>query len=330
MAPDILWGWSEETWFGWIGVQVFFVISGFVIAFSSEHASPKSFVVGRVLRLAPVMWISASVCLLITLYWQSMPIVTAIYLYLKSLAFAPFGPWIAGQIWTLPIEIFFYGVIYLLLLFKKFHRVGFVSLGIAVVSAVYWFSISLGFYTDSAGRITQLLLLQHGSFFTLGVGFWLVTRRGITPLNTALLFISVLPTWIQIKSSLSWEHPGFGYEEFPIVPYVFWVCSVVFMAATIRWNVYFVKVLSPVRNVVLALGRITYPLYLVHFHVGGAVMIWAYQNGWSPELSILTAFAASIAVASAIALWLERPLAAWLSKRLDSMLSKRILVAKST
>jgi len=39
--------------FGWVGVETFFVISGFVIAFSAERASPFSFFSSRVTRLGP-------------------------------------------------------------------------------------------------------------------------------------------------------------------------------------------------------------------------------------------------------------------------------------
>ena len=53
--------------FGWIGVQIFFVISGIVIANSAQSATPFRFAVSRFLRLYPAAWIAAAIiCLLHT------------------------------------------------------------------------------------------------------------------------------------------------------------------------------------------------------------------------------------------------------------------------
>lgn len=45
---------------GWVGVEIVFVLSGFVIAYSPENASTISFVQGRSLRLAPAAWLCAT------------------------------------------------------------------------------------------------------------------------------------------------------------------------------------------------------------------------------------------------------------------------------
>src|SRR3954465_8329323 len=42
--------------YGWIGVEIFFVISGFVICMSCWGRTPKDFFVSRVIRLYPAYW----------------------------------------------------------------------------------------------------------------------------------------------------------------------------------------------------------------------------------------------------------------------------------
>src|SRR5689334_12900580 len=58
--PELL----PMTWFGWVGVQIFFVISGFVIANSANAVSPIAFARSRVLRLYPAVWLCAPVTLM--------------------------------------------------------------------------------------------------------------------------------------------------------------------------------------------------------------------------------------------------------------------------
>jgi peptidoglycan/LPS O-acetylase OafA/YrhL len=46
--------------FGWIGVEIFFVISGFVICMSCWGRTPKDFFVSRVIRLYPAYWVGVA------------------------------------------------------------------------------------------------------------------------------------------------------------------------------------------------------------------------------------------------------------------------------
>src|SRR2546430_146899 len=48
---------------GWVGVEIFFVLSGFVIAQSADGKSAYRFLVGRAGRLLPAIWICATITL---------------------------------------------------------------------------------------------------------------------------------------------------------------------------------------------------------------------------------------------------------------------------
>jgi peptidoglycan/LPS O-acetylase OafA/YrhL len=102
---------ADVTWFGWVGVEIFFVISGFVIASSAEGATPLSFIRSRVLRLYPAVWICATATALLLL---AVGLLSSPKRYLASMLLVPTGPWIDGQYWTLGVEIVFYGSVFLL------------------------------------------------------------------------------------------------------------------------------------------------------------------------------------------------------------------------
>lgn len=119
--------WSEkfshqgEWWNGAAGVDLFFVISGFVMAISYANGSqsPMRYLAGRWIRIAPLYWI-ATVLMLLKMSlvrehsnlgqsaMNAAPSASAIW---HSLLFVPYGPHaqpILAQGWTLGFEMFFY------------------------------------------------------------------------------------------------------------------------------------------------------------------------------------------------------------------------------
>lgn len=158
-GPSIPFG-VEQIWFGWIGVQIFFVVSGVVIAFSAERATPRSFFIGRFVRLWPVMAISASICTLLSMIFWKTSITTAALRLFSSLTFFPLGPWFSGQVWTLPIEIVFYSLVWLLILGKRIDWIERLAWGICLASFSYWIARSSGLIP--AIMHLRLFLLFHG------------------------------------------------------------------------------------------------------------------------------------------------------------------------
>jgi peptidoglycan/LPS O-acetylase OafA/YrhL len=110
-------------WFGFIGVPIFFVISGFVIAYSAEHSNPARFFRDRVVRLGPALWLCASLSVVLFLVFSRHTTAEILKRYIKEMIFFPDPPWLDPVVWTLGVEIVFYGLVFLLLKFKRFHLI---------------------------------------------------------------------------------------------------------------------------------------------------------------------------------------------------------------
>src|SRR3954452_18346885 len=68
VAADVLYPSAAPfTWFGWVGVEIFFVIPGFVIPISGSQSSPGEFLLCRVLRIYPAVWVCATATFLVLL-----------------------------------------------------------------------------------------------------------------------------------------------------------------------------------------------------------------------------------------------------------------------
>ena len=102
------------AWPGFIGVEIFFVISGVLIAFSAMNQTPWRFLFNRPLRLFPAAWVclslSAVVCGILHLYSADKLILR----WAKSMLLFRTG--IDSVCWTLEVEMVFYFGVFLILL----------------------------------------------------------------------------------------------------------------------------------------------------------------------------------------------------------------------
>ncbi|MHA3722258.1 acyltransferase family protein [Leucobacter sp. HY1910] len=169
------------------GVDVFFVISGFIIG-TVVFGSRKQFLRRRVIRVVPLYWIAtltwAAAVLLMP--WRANSTVVDAGGLIKSLLFIPYAmPERMGPIlqigWTLNYEMFFYLLVGTLLLCVRSTRTALILVGVALVllvfSGVIWpgSSPALRFYQDP-------ILLE----FLAGLGVALVYRRVLARATSAL------------------------------------------------------------------------------------------------------------------------------------------------
>lgn len=182
--------------FGGIGVDLFFVISGFVMWESAQKHGPAQFALRRVIRIVPAYWFYTSVLVVIALAAPSLTPNVSFdrWTLVGSYFFIPYtnaqglqNP-ILLQGWTLNYEAFFYGIFTVALFLKeRWRRFAFVT------GVMLCLSVSGAIFRPqgaAATMATSPMLME----FLLGMGIS-ASLRGWAPkraLSLALFLIGGL------------------------------------------------------------------------------------------------------------------------------------------
>jgi exopolysaccharide production protein ExoZ len=291
------------TWFGWIGVEVFFVISGFVIASSANGKNPIQFLKGRALRLYPAAWCCATLTLMVTVATSDASLVELLPRFLRSLALVPKGPWIDNVYWTLAIEIAFYALIFGLLCVGMFPHLTRVSLTLTVFSAVclgilasqHWHLLEQPRLVDLINH-SDKILARHGSFFALGAWMWISTTRRLKAWECAAVAFSIVVCLVEIcLRGLEFLPFQIGNSYWLLAPAIAW-CAAVACIFVVSRPGEAMAISGRTARRVRTIGLMTYPLYLVHHVVGLAIMRHLVSTG----LEKWIAFASSVLLSVAL------------------------------
>jgi exopolysaccharide production protein ExoZ len=309
--------WMEESvslldWYGWVGVQIFFVISGFVISQSANNATPRKFVRSRFLRLYPAAWICAVISLAIlsctihmTSYWLR-PSVLSLTLY-------PTGPFLASAYWTLPIEITFYGLIFVVLLTRRFRQIEGIAIILGAASSVYIIAyslhcanvVSLPWLDFGYNSWKNLLLLRHGVYFAIGIFMWLWSERLLTGKGVAagILCFAVAPLEITCRAAeiLPLMPVGVDLRSVWPVPVVVWLASCGLIAASAFWRAKALQAPPLLLKCLRLAGLVSYPLYLIHEIAGKAARGILIDLGFPYLISAVGALFVAVLIALAVA-----------------------------
>jgi exopolysaccharide production protein ExoZ len=320
-AFHLTWKTPETAWFlpfGWVGVQVFFVISGLVIANSAQGATPPQFLTGRFMRIYPTAWCAAAVSYPLFL-WQFPNMVDPLQRLYFSLILFP-GPFIATAYWTLPIELAFYFVVYSLIVFNGFRHVRWlavflilwgapcvVGLALNARGLAHWNWINFTYLWEN------MSLLRYGPYFGLGMLVWLYKekRAGIIAFAAAALALAlglmeiyaktaeVLPKFAQSTPALQqpWTH-------LPLATNLAFLAAFAAILLAVKFNRLF-PVNARLRKTVRTLGLMTYPFYLLHELVGAFVIAQTSKLGMTHLTSVFIALATIGLVSLVIAIYCE-------------------------
>lgn len=298
------------AFWGRFGVETFFVVSGFVIAFSAAQATPWRFARSRVLRLVPAALISATITLLVMKAIAFQPD-TQIARYVTTITFNPFGPWIDNVYWTLGIEISFYAAVLALLVVGRFAWLEPIMIALGCYCALPWLlraaQVDISMPQASAdARVQELLLLQRGAYFAVGVLLWYGFFLRWTPIRIAALAICAIGGAVQIYFGVPAILLAQTTTPLMLEAAAIWLLSVGAVAASIHWDAAIQAKLGVkgLRALKVA-GLATYPLYLLHDIVGSTTLRRLVAVGVPQYVALVGAFCAMWVLALAVTVFLE-------------------------
>jgi peptidoglycan/LPS O-acetylase OafA/YrhL len=283
--------------YGWLGVQIFFVISGFIIPLAMFRAGYRikmlwRFMLKRVARLDPPFLVS--IVIVVSGYWlSSLQPGHVVYRIPWTQLLAHLGyvnaflgmPWLQMSYWSLAIEFQYYifvGLCFPILALRM-------RLAPALILALFA-ALSM------VAHGNQALLPHYLPLFVVGILAFRHKCLGVRTLDTlsSLLIALALVAWVD------------G-----------WLQAVVALGTSLA--ILYVHVDTPVLKF---LGSISYSLYLIHVFVGdivfGLALPWVGQYGLLKWVLPFVAVAGAIGAAYVLYRVVELP-----SRRLAARISYR-------
>jgi peptidoglycan/LPS O-acetylase OafA/YrhL len=295
---------SEMTRYGFLGVDVFFLVSGFVICMSVWNRTTGEFFASRVARLYPAFWASVLLTTTVCTLWPHVreglsprEVLVNLTMLHEPLGVHP----VDGVYWTLFVELRFYLVLAVLALAGlTYRRVLGLCIGWTLASV---FGTALADGSPALRPAVDLLVMpQWSPYFISGMALYLVYRNGSNPIVWGVVAVS----WVlAVDDRLSHLGGPFGYVQVPlshtvvitVLTAAFVTVAVIALGLTDRFHVEWFT----------TLGALTYPLYLLHQNIGWT-MIYALRDPLGRWLAAAVATAAVIGLAWLVHRWVERPL----------------------
>jgi len=292
--------------YGYLGVDVFFILSGFVILLTAYEKDAIAFTIARMIRLYPAYWICVTITAVsIVLTGTSHnPLTPFQYLANLTMVHGFFGiEDISGVYWTLAVELQFYFLIFLVLAAGQVRRLSY-FLGLWLLTSII---LSL---RPPHGIAHFLLFPEWSSYFIAGAMFFLIHREG--PSRYKLFVVGACYVLSVAYAIKLFPLGAGGLETSYSAPVI--TC---FLAAA--YGIFLIIAVRPRdssgSNPFYILGLMTYPLYLLHQDLG-FILLRSAPASFNHALLLVTIIAVMIGLSWAVHIGPEK----WLASQLQSLL----------
>lgn len=302
---------AEDFWqAGMSGVDLFFVISGFVMTLTTGSligriGGWKKFLARRILRIVPLYWLATTFKIVLLLVFTTLPRntpfdlwhLTASYLFIPTFNHEAFLFFPVMQVgWTLNYEMLFYALI-ALSLFLRLPVLAFTAAVLVIFTAINIFS-SPGF-SYGYGFLNPIMLE-----FVMGMLVAKLCQRGYT-VNPWVGGIAVLSSFAIMFSSghlpIWWRWIYWGLPSMIIV-------AVAALSESVLRNT--------IPNLLVTLGDSSYSLYLFHtFTIPLLGALFVKFHLANPVVAVIESMIISPVVGLIVYKWLELPMTQYFKHR---------------
>jgi peptidoglycan/LPS O-acetylase OafA/YrhL len=291
---------------GVTGVDLFFMISGFVIYLTISHTSHcKNFVINRLARLYPAYWTCVTVTAILILlqgwYFKgSFSDITTDFLGNLTMIQSYLGIRnLDEQYWTLVIELLFYLTIFVIYVSRKMESME--VIGYAVLFFVLMYDLFIEKYFGGVYLFINenFALINHFPLFFAGILFYKIKiDRGNYARYLGVFCCFILTIMLFNNGGRSRFYISVGEYSWMVLIYFALFIGVV------NDRLKFI-----ISKPLLFLGRISYSFYLIHQYVSAKVVIPILQKYFNFKFfpAVFVALLVSILMATAITLYIEEP-----------------------
>ncbi|MFI5937705.1 acyltransferase family protein [Actinoplanes sp. NPDC051494] len=316
------WGGPTETVFptlapitayGWLGVELFFLISGFVICMSAWGRSLGDFLRSRIVRLYPAYWAAVLLTFSVLTLWPIVrqPVSGSEMLVNLTMLHEPLGisP-VDAVYWTLWVEARFY-LLFALVVWRG------LTVRRAVLFAGGWLVAAAIATQADVPALNVIVMPDYAPYFSAGIALFLIHRFG-----------SHIGLWGLVGASfLMAQHHAMGQsqhiaEDILRRPMPAWPALIIVATVFAAMAVVATGRLDGIQWKWLTVaGALTYPLYLVHEYIGWTLIYYLHEH-LNRYLVLATAVTAVLLLAWLIHKLVERPLSRILRDRLKRPISQ--------
>ncbi|MGX6445633.1 acyltransferase family protein [Neobacillus sp. K501] len=277
--------------FGFLGVQLFFIISGFVIIMTLERSkNVKDFAFKRAIRLYPA-YITGVILtfILVSLYGldgREVSVSNAIINLTMLQGIIPgVVPAVDGVYWSLTVELIFYLIMGFLFV-VRFTEIIEIPLVLWLIISAIVRALAMNFDIPLINIVQFYGLMSYCNLFIAGIMFYKLTRHN--KIQYHLIIVACVLYDFVFNGLIT----GSAVLVFLVVFY-----------ALINGKLKFIN-FKPL----IFLGTISYSLYLVHQNIGYIILDVLGSFGLTNEIFIIIPIAISIGFASLITFYVEKPI----------------------